>query len=555
MTKKAKRQTSPPKAQAAIPAISPRWCFALLVVVILFFSIIRVRLLNLPLERDEGEYAYSGQLMLQGIPPYSLAYNMKLPGTYAAYSLIMAIFGQSPAGIHAGLLLANAATVILLFLIAKRLFSPLAGLAAGSSYALLSTSESVLGFAAHATHFVVLAALGGILVLLEAIENKRTLAYSASGILLGLAFVCKQPGLFFALFGGFYLVVSEWQGTKDWRSLARRFAVYGASAVIPFALTCLVLHFAGVLGKMWFWTFSYGAQYASAMSLSQGWLQFSVMAPAIAEPALFVWILAGIGLAAFAWDSRIRQHAVFAIGFLLFSWAAVCPGFYFREHYFIVVLPAISLLVGVAISSAADELSRHSRSTAIAAIPPLVLLVAIIVAVAGQSEVLFQLDPIAVCRRAYGSNPFPEAQVISEYLNRQTSENARIAVLGSEPEIYFYSKRHSATGYIYTYPLVESQKYALDMQHDMAKEIEASRPEYIVFVQVPASWLATPGSSTFILDWFHKYVTDHYELVGVVDEVAPETRYVWGDAAKSYHPQSDASLGIFRRTNAVMSRP
>lgn len=37
-----------------------------------------------PLERDEGEYAYAGQLMLQGIPPYQLAYNMKLPGTYAA---------------------------------------------------------------------------------------------------------------------------------------------------------------------------------------------------------------------------------------------------------------------------------------------------------------------------------------------------------------------------------------------------------------------------------------------------------------------------------------
>ena len=42
---------------------------------------IRIRLLGIPLERDEGEYAYAGQLMLQGIPPYKLAYNMKFPGT------------------------------------------------------------------------------------------------------------------------------------------------------------------------------------------------------------------------------------------------------------------------------------------------------------------------------------------------------------------------------------------------------------------------------------------------------------------------------------------
>jgi hypothetical protein len=38
------------------------------------------------LERDEGEYAYAGQLMLQGIPPYQLAYTMKLPGPFAAYA-------------------------------------------------------------------------------------------------------------------------------------------------------------------------------------------------------------------------------------------------------------------------------------------------------------------------------------------------------------------------------------------------------------------------------------------------------------------------------------
>ena len=41
---------------------------------------IRIRFLAIPLERDEGEYAYAGQLMLQGIPPYRLAYNMKFPG-------------------------------------------------------------------------------------------------------------------------------------------------------------------------------------------------------------------------------------------------------------------------------------------------------------------------------------------------------------------------------------------------------------------------------------------------------------------------------------------
>src|SRR5438093_2800296 len=52
---------------------------------------IRTRLLGIPLERDEGEYAYAGQLILQGVPPYTLAYNMKFPGTFDSHAGIITI--------------------------------------------------------------------------------------------------------------------------------------------------------------------------------------------------------------------------------------------------------------------------------------------------------------------------------------------------------------------------------------------------------------------------------------------------------------------------------
>src|SRR5438067_7520870 len=105
---------------------------------------IRIRLLGIPLERDEGEYAYAGQLMSQGTAPYKLAYNMKFPGTYAAYALIMAIFGQTIVDIHLGLLLINAATILLIFLLGRRLIDSIAGLAAAMAYAVLSVSPSVV---------------------------------------------------------------------------------------------------------------------------------------------------------------------------------------------------------------------------------------------------------------------------------------------------------------------------------------------------------------------------------------------------------------------------
>ncbi len=101
--------------------------WVLAVVVFSLTTAIRIRLLGIPLERDEGEYAYAGQLLLQGIPPYKLAYSMKFPGTYVAYAITMFLFGQTITAIHLGLLLVNSATSALIFFIGKRLLNSTVG--------------------------------------------------------------------------------------------------------------------------------------------------------------------------------------------------------------------------------------------------------------------------------------------------------------------------------------------------------------------------------------------------------------------------------------------
>ena len=125
----------PPKPDAAIP--SRTLSIILLAVILIFVSLIRIRLLSFPLERDEGEYAYFGQLILDGIPPYSMAYNLKLPGTYYTYAMIMAVFGQTIKGIRIGLLFFNLGSLILVYRIARKLFSEFAGIIAAATSALL----------------------------------------------------------------------------------------------------------------------------------------------------------------------------------------------------------------------------------------------------------------------------------------------------------------------------------------------------------------------------------------------------------------------------------
>src|SRR5271167_2946872 len=97
------------------------WGLLIVVAVVLLMAAVRFRTRDFFLERDEGEYAYAGQLMLQGVPPYQLAYNMKFPGTYAAYALIMGLFGQTPAGIHFGILCMTTLTALMLSWLGKKI--------------------------------------------------------------------------------------------------------------------------------------------------------------------------------------------------------------------------------------------------------------------------------------------------------------------------------------------------------------------------------------------------------------------------------------------------
>src|SRR5438045_7118599 len=125
-------------SSASQKILKPRYiAYALITFVLVLTCVIRFHLRNIPLERDEGEYAYAGQLMLQGIPPYKLAYNMKLPGTYAAYALIMGVFGETIRGVHIGLILVNGIPPLPPSFLGRRLFGEFCGVVAAETSVLL----------------------------------------------------------------------------------------------------------------------------------------------------------------------------------------------------------------------------------------------------------------------------------------------------------------------------------------------------------------------------------------------------------------------------------
>lgn len=524
--------------------------YVLLLLVIIFFGLIRYRLRDMPLERDEGEYALSGQLMLQGIPPYKLAYNLKLPGTYAAYAAILTIFGETPAGIHLGFLLMNAFTTLLMYILAARLLGRLAGVVAAASYALLSSSPGILGFQAHATHFIVLPAIVSILLLLSALESRRWWLFFGCGLFAGISFLMKQHGVFVPVFCFLYLLVSARKQGRNLRDIIRPSTWFAIGVLLPCLITGWLLYRAGVFSQFWFWTVSYAGEY-SKMGLRRGIRVFLENFRIVAADTVLIWLLAALGIIVLRWSPSARKHSWFLISLLVLAFLAICPGVQFRPHYFVLLLPAVSLFVAVAISSATEIIAAQPNPKYVIALPVLAFLTCFASTVYQQRTFYFSLSPEQALRASYPSDAaiFLAAPKIANYVRDHSSPSSRLAVIGSEPEIYFYTHRIPATGYIYMYSLTEKQKYTDQMRQQMIHEIESNKPDYLVYVDAWDSWgyqNAAAPHVTALFSWAKDYIRGNYERVGVA-ELGKSIQYAWGDRATIYLPPSGELVYVFKR--------
>lgn len=518
-----------------------------LLLVALGAAAIRIRTLSVPLERDEGGYAYLGQRMLLGEPPFASGYSMHMPGTAAAYAMAIASFGPTGSGVRLGLLFVHLATLGFAFLLARGLYGGVGAAACAAAYATLSTFPEMHGLFGHATQFVSLFAVSGLWAFVHALTSRDVRWLLLAGVLLGFAPVMKQSGAVFPIFALSWLAWTKWKEPKrgamaTWRDLL----IFAFATAAPTTLIMGLLAGAGVFGDAWRWMFSYASRYSGMQSLSDGLATLGSRAAAIGVPGAGFLGLALLGL--LIGDSgRSSKGSAPGRGFLaallVFSFLGLMPGLYFRHHYFVAMLPAVSLLFGRAV---AQLTQRGQAGTAIAAGA---LLASIALSLVMHREMLFISAPVEISRDVYGANPFPESVEVARYIQAHTDPGDLIAVLGSEPQIYFYSGRRSATRYLYLYPLLEPNPFAAEMKQELMGEIEAARPAFVVWVNTPTSWDTRVGAARPVIAWADRFLGANYELVGRVAIRGPrQTDYSWDEDARRLGPEGASVLIFGRRT-------
>ncbi|MBX3411650.1 MAG: hypothetical protein KF708_02940 [Pirellulales bacterium] len=528
------------------------WLLALTIVLVV---VVRWRYVDVPLERDEGEYAHIARLLLQGEPLYSTAHTMKYPGTALSYAGAFLLFGESVTTVHLALLPFHLASAALLFaLVARSRDLALAALAT-SLFLLWSMIPATRGLWSHATNFVLPFGLGAWLLLAQAYgdwRGGRAWLLVGVGCLFGISTIMKQQAIFFAIPAVFYCLGRR----RAMGATLRDVACLSLGGAISLGVLFAALYQQGVFTEFWFWTVTYARDYAAG---NRGWESpFTHAWIAVRNFGRASQLLNGlllVGLGSLVWDRESRRDMLLWLCLFAGGVLAAIPGLRFTPHYFVLLMPAASYFAAQGIAGLARFVQSKTPlrfSTSLAGSMAVGLLIA------GHFEAWFRWDNQQLIWNTYRGHAFMHSRIVAEHLDDLAQEGDTLAVLGSEPQIYFCSDLPSVTSYLYTYPFAEQHRHASRMEAEMQQQIERGEPTYCVVAHSMTSWgvgdvdqFYEPGR---ILGWWEEYAAEHYEQIGLISVLPDgEAAIAWNYDFERATPVTPVWFELWRRREASPS--
>ena len=225
----------------------------------------------------------------------------------------------------------------LISLVAYVLTKVAVGIFAGASFLVMTLTPSVQGFWANSEHFVIFFAMGSFLLMMIALDNEDKRSLFLSGVLLGISILIKQHAIFFWMFGFFYLMYCKKQ-TEDFADIFSKAPIFLTGTLTPVIPVFFIYYATGNFDEFWFWTVKYAFAYVSYFPLNEAVGKFVYTFTPILNNNFWILFLSLLGVVSVYWDKTIRSKYAFFFGLLVFSFIAITPGFYFREHYFILLM-------------------------------------------------------------------------------------------------------------------------------------------------------------------------------------------------------------------------
>jgi hypothetical protein len=526
--RRARRRTAAGRALAAAAGLA--------------FLCLRVPYVAMPLERDEGNYAYVAWRLLEGEAPYRDVFDQKPPGVYAVYAALLALGARSETALHLVLYAWTAACALCLHRFVRGVAGGLAAGFCALAFAAVANAPRLTATAANTESFLLLPLVASWAALWRATREGRAGDWVAAGALAAAACWFKPVAATNALFAAAW-AAADWAVVRPRPGagvLVRRLALLAAGAAAVSAVPLATLAALGSLGAFFEIVIRHNLDYSLQYTLAEGAAILGAVLAWQAPSFGALWAGAAAGLLVRTAPARARG---FLAGQLAAAAAGAAIGLHFRPHYFVPLLPALCALAGLACAAAAER-CLAARRAAVATLGVAALAALLLVpVVAGDAGFLFAGSPHAVARRLYGLNPFPESARIAEHIARRSGPGDSVFVVGSEPQIPYFAERRSATRYILFYPLTGPFPDALARQREAMREVEERDPLYVVWVDVEGSLLLEDHSERWIFEAAARRLERDYRIELAVHPTREAEDYVFAQG-----PQAERWVDWVRRT-------
>lgn len=493
----------------------------------LFTVIIRLPDIDMPLERDEGEYAFAAQQILRGEMPYIDSFCQKPPMIFFWYIAGYKMFGETVRGIHLIMFLAAALSAFGLYLLVLELLRQErvdhhgsllargAALVSAVIFGMASAGTAYFGPAANTEIFMLVPVLFGIWFLLKTRVSATNFIWFMFGLCLAAAVMTKQVAIF-SFIGPLILVAYQLFQWKRIRPTGVFVCLGGMAAIVLPIIGWLWLREA--LQDFVQVSLRHNIGYIGFPFGISKWQQILLVIGERFMINIVLWINVFVLIIAVAFNKPLRNIANSWFGIIWFSFSVfgVALGPYAFGHYFLQVLPPLCLITGTLLDHIVTKsmLPKYSRY-GIAGF----VLITLIVPMSYERIASLQMNSRELSFRLYspyGPSPFAAAQEVGYFVRQNSTPEDRILIVGSEPEVLFYANRKSATRYTIFYPLTGPYDQADEMIDELFDEIKRYPPKMILLVFCRTSFISGTGRLQLIFSKMHSILQRGYSEVDMV---------------------------------------
>lgn len=464
-----------------------------------------------PLDRDEGEYAYAGQLLVQGIAPYEYAFIQKPPAVFYSYAfsnLLLPHVYWSPR-LLADLFVALA--TLLLGFIARQEFGEGVALPAMWLVTPMILLPGLELSGANVEIFMLLPMMATVAIYCFSRKNgNKNAHWFAAGFLAAVTLLYKYTALPVLTLVFIAWLFELWQPAAKAQPIFRALgcAVAGGGLAGGLGLAFFLIHDGGK--TFWECTVAFNRYYAGTDNFSLSylcsrcedffynwWILFIIPWAVLLQPRSRLWFWAGILICA------------------IIATNGSCYG-----HYYAALMPFWALLSAAGIRAVALRIAERRAGLTTGLITmvcvALILLPDMRWMLCSNEE--FAKEKMAVY-------PFYEAQILASEVSQRSSPGDFVYVAGSEPEIYYYAQRFSPTRFITTYALMIPTPLAAHYQDEAIQDLQSRPPKLIVFAQTGSGWLRQAATPPEFQNFLGTFLTQHYSLVGAYVKADPQNNY------------------------------